>query len=838
MFEVVSLQPLVWLSAIVVTAIGLRYTLVDRPMGLRVASWGFRAAAIALLVLALCRPFAADQSDELHVNLLVDVSQSVDLNHALDGLSQIDHWIDNLRNGDSWSLYAVAGGVRRFESVDGLRTTLGAWLEGMADDDFRSSSRLADALLETRLSFPAGKARRTVLISDGQDTADGVEKVLDQLKDEGIDVRFSEAVGLEHAEVAVAAIRPASPRAFYGEVMRLQVESAANRPMPARLRIIHKGVAVAEQQIQLNDKQSTISNFDVDLTTPGASQWTAEILSDDDHFPVNNQASCTIHVHGRPRILILHENPQELRPLSKAMREQEMEIEIRGKHGLPDSLAGMAEFDAIVLSDMPATSLSPRQLQMLKQYVVNLGAGLAMLGSENSFGLGGYYKTPVEEVLPLISRFEKEKEKPSLAMVLVIDKSGSMQGLPIQLARQAAKAAAELLSPRDSIGVVGFDGQPSVICEMTGASDVDGVHASIDSLQAGGGTYMYPAMVVGKEMLESTPARIRHMICLSDGHTQPADHESFAADMADAGITVSTVALGQADRPLLARIAEVGRGRYYETDDPGNVPQIFTKETMQAAKSAIKEDLFAAVQTDDHAILAGYQDADLPFTLGYVMTEAKPTAQLLLAVETGDPLLAVGRYGLGAGLAYTSDLTEKWGGEWLNWNDCGKFWAQALRGILRHDSVEGMEIVTRERTSSEQESVWLLEVRRTARDGTPVTGIRWDASLLSEAGTESDVAVSEVGLGRYEVVVSLGKQKQGSLRLRDVDHEKTRVVHFHRSYPREYRLGQAKPQALPQADPHSLTTEITPALVRRSVVHWAYFAAIGCTLASVLLRRV
>src|SRR5690606_17270890 len=122
-----------------------------------------------------------------------------------------------------------------------------------------------------------------------------------------------------------------------------------------------------------------------------------------------------------------------------------------------------------------------------KQYVIDLGGGLMMLGSENSFGLGGYYKTPVEEVLPLVSRFEKEKEKPSLAMVLVIDKSGSMDGLPIQLARQAAKAAVELLSARDSIAVVGFDDQAQVVCEMTSAADGETVQAAIDSLQAGGG---------------------------------------------------------------------------------------------------------------------------------------------------------------------------------------------------------------------------------------------------------------------------------------------------------------------------------------------------------------
>src|SRR5688500_9333655 len=116
-----------------------------------------------------------------------------------------------------------------------------------------------------------------------------------------------------------------------------------------------------------------------------------------------------------------------------------------------------------------------------------------MTGYEKSFGMGGYYKTPVEEELPLSTAKEEEKEKRSLAMVLVMDKSGSMEGAPIELARQAAKSAVELLSPRDSIAVVGFDGAAQIICEMTSASDRESVQAAIDTLIASGGTYMYPA---------------------------------------------------------------------------------------------------------------------------------------------------------------------------------------------------------------------------------------------------------------------------------------------------------------------------------------------------------
>jgi secreted protein with Ig-like and vWFA domain len=274
---------------------------------------------------------------------------------------------------------------------------------------------------------------------------------------------------------------------------------------------------------------------------------------------------------------------------------------------MPESMEGLLAFDAVVLADVPATSMTLQQMDWLKQYVMEFGGGVAILGSENSFGLGGYYKAPVEEVLPLISRFEKEN--PSLAMALVMDKSGSMQGLPIELARQAAKASVEVLSARDQIGVIGFDGQPQIISELRPASESDAIQAAIDSLAADGGTNVYLGMVAGKDMLDNATAKIKHMIVMTDGQTGAADFHGMVQAMTESGITVSSVALGNsAARELLSTIVEMGRGRYYETVDQATVPQIFTKETMQASRSAIKEDLYSSLLVGDHAMLSGYRE--------------------------------------------------------------------------------------------------------------------------------------------------------------------------------------------------------------------------------------
>ncbi len=834
--ELLTLRPLIWTIVPLLMLVGLRYTLVDQPKRRLVASFVLRALGILLLILAMCRPYWGTEQEDLHVVFLVDVSQSIDLPSASQALDEIQIAIDRLKSNDSWSLFLVAGGVKNFNSVDEAKTLLTQWQDTFANASFRSESRLVDAIRETRFALPAGKSHRVILYSDGQETHGEMAAVLDQLQDENIDLRIRELEGLKHSEASVLAIRPSTPNAFNGEVNRIGVDVLSNEKMNATLRIVHKGVAVQEQTVSLEADETVAAYFDVEMTTSGTSIWTAELIPERDHFPLNNQMECTVNVRGKARVLMLHTDGSELRGISRALREQDIDVDIRGEFGLPEDLQGMLAFDAIVIADLSATSMSPRQMEALKRYVSEFGGGLAMLGSDNSFGLGGYYKTPVEEVLPLVSRFEKEKEKPSLAMVLVMDKSGSMQGVPIALARQAAKSAVELLGPRDMIGVVGFDSRAFVVSEMRSASESDAIQASIDSLAAGGGTYMYTGMVTGKDMLENATAKIRHMIVLGDGQTQPADHEGLVQGMADAGMTVSTVALGGADRQLLSGLAELGRGRYYETNDPANVPQIFTKETMQASKSAIKEDLFGSVVVGDHPLLSGYREAELPFSLGYVMTEAKPTAQVLLVTETGDPLLAVSRFGLGTGLAFTSDLSERWGGEWLAWDDCGKFWAQALRGIIRKTDSAGMQV-----TQSVVDDRWRLDISRMAPNGGPISGIQWDAAAMNTVGKEFSADVREIGLGRYRVDMSLEDTDQLTLRLRDTDHGKQRVLTYNRPYPPEYRLSAKLPpelESLPSITAETIRDEVRPVRVRQSVAHWAQLAALICLLSGILIRRI
>src|SRR5436853_3830899 len=216
---------------------------------------------------------------------------------------------------------------------------------------------------------------------------------------------------------------------------------------------------------------------------------------------------------------------------------------VRPTKVMPDSLADLKNYVLLMLSNIPATDLTQRQMEVCRTYVQDLGGGLVMLGGDQSFGLGGYYKTTIEEILPVRSDFEKEKEKPSLAMVLVIDKSGSMGGQKMELAKDAAKGAVELLGPSDKVGVITFEGETYTVCEMQPASNKNYILDKISSIEAGGGTVMAPAMEAAFEALRDTVAKLKHVIILTDGVSAPGPFEEITQNMAQARITCSTIGI-------------------------------------------------------------------------------------------------------------------------------------------------------------------------------------------------------------------------------------------------------------------------------------------------------
>ena len=225
----------------------------------------------------------------------------------------------------------------------------------------------------------------------------------------------------------------------------------------------------------------------------------------------------------------------------------------RPPEGLPDSLAELQNFDLVILANVPAThpKLTQKHFQQLRLYVQELGGGLLLIGGDHAFGPGGYARSALEDLLPVWCSFRKEQEKPGLAMVLVLDKSGSMaQGEKLPMVKEAARGAVELLAAKDQIGVVAFDDVAQWVSDLKPCTEKAAVLGSLERIQAGGGTSILPAMEMAYAALDrlGNEAKYKHVILLSDGEDNAHGLDEFEPlldQMSASRITVSCVGVGE-----------------------------------------------------------------------------------------------------------------------------------------------------------------------------------------------------------------------------------------------------------------------------------------------------
>jgi Ca-activated chloride channel homolog len=831
-----TFTPLLWLGLLIPFAYFIFTSLITRSKKKRYAANFFRITAIVSLIIALCHPYFGSSSKDVHAVYLIDVSQSIDLSDAQKTLDAIEQNIETLKPQDSYSVYSFAKGLKK-TNLKELRQTLEDWDSKFSDDHFRSQSSIASALEVVKMVYPANKIKKLCLFSDGIETGDKLLSSIESLESEKIELTFHELQRTQNPEVSVVELKTSSPVAYRGEVVRMTAKVLSNYSTPATLKFVSQGVVVHSVDLELEKNSAKNINFQVTSNETTSGIWEAQIAAPKDYFPVNNTARCSLIMQGEAKVLALHKTPTKLRELKKALTKQGISLDVRGRFGLPASLQALNEFDAIMFADIEATNLTARQMDNVRKYVTEFGGGLIMTGSENSFGLGGYYKTPIEEVLPVNSRYEKEKEQPSLGLVLIIDKSGSMSGQPIVLAREASKAAAELLSSRDQVGVIAFDGGAKLITELTSAANKGEVLSQIDGIGAGGGTNLYPAMAMGRDMLGISSSKIKHMIILSDGQSQGGDFEGISSELAEMGVTISTVSLGQgAAVDLMAAIAQIGNGRAYVTNNAEEMPRIFTKETMEASRSAIKEEPFSPIKINDSDYLQGINIDETPLLLGYVMTKLKTSAQIQLLTETGDPLLASGRYGLGQSIAFTSDATELWAGEWLEWNDFGKFWAQIIRSIVRNKSAQGFLSEVNENGSQMK-----LQIFRSNENGTPENHISWDASLMDNNGKVQKLDIQQVGFGNYQSHFAKPTDENYTIRLHDQTNNRLKTITKMSTYPKEYLLASTKPEifdSLPSFEQENFITDRKKIQTQKSALNMFALIAICSLILSTLFRRI
>lgn len=646
---------------------------------------GLRGALLAVLALTLLKPTVPRWVDRLNVMFLLDHSDSVSLAARERAWRFAAEAVKHLRSGDRVGVI-VFGEEAAVDQPLAARTAL----ERPRAEVAGRGTNLFQALQLALATLPPGQANRIVLLSDGQENAGSALAAAQAAKDQGVDLYYVPAPLTFDQEVVVESlVLPQEVK--FGEAFHAKVVVWSLRDAQGRLSLFRNGEFLGSQVVRLNAGKNVFS-YRQALETSGIHVYQAAVEADGDTIEDNNRAVGTVVVRGRPQVLLAEKDRSHAQALASALRAHHIDVTVVDAGQIPSQLAALQKYDGVILSNVSSLKLTKAQMVNIRDYVRDHGGGLIMIGGEESFGLGGYYRTPIEEALPVTMEVKQKVEVPSLAVVLSIDRSGSMamstgeeKVTKLDLAKEAAHLVVDLMDERNEVGVQSWDTEFVWDVPVRPARDKQAIHHAIATIRAGGGTDGYPALKDAYSVLFERPALLKHVIFLSDGQMTRGDFAGLLRRMAKDKITVSTVAIGKdADLQLMLDIAKWGKGRFYYTEDSQTIPRIFTLETQLASKASLIEQPFKPQLTaPGHEAIQDIDWRGVPPLGGYVATTLKSTAELVLMSHQEDPVLATWRYGLGRAAAFTSDAKAKWAVLWLRWRDFGKFWAQLVRWTLR-----------------------------------------------------------------------------------------------------------------------------------------------------------
>ncbi len=804
-----------------------------------------RSAIVVLLVLALMQPVLKRSGDWISVVYLMDVSQSV----SPAAIQSSIKWIEDTNNAgrpNHARFIPFGSNSRVMDSLEQLKSVSVSAKESEGSID-QSATDIEDAVDRALRSFAPHHLKRLVLVTDGNENAGHITNMLPRLKQEGVHVYTTPVPARTSHDVWVEAVMApshiASEEAFPVEV---HVYSQVDTGGEVELKVGDK--SLDKRQVQLKKGLNRIA-FEAHLSEDsGPVSVDASIKAAGDTFSENNVLKQSVVVEGKPRILYVESHPESAKYLKKALELEGFKVDAIAPENFPNAVDRLDAYDLIVLSDVARRSLSDDQMKTVATYVRDLGGGFILAGGENNYGAGGYSRTIIEEVLPVT--FETRKEKPnSTGMIVVLDKSGSMGGQKIELAKEATKAPLDLLKDSDKFGVVAFDYNfywPVRFTDIAGNRGT--MIQAVSSIIAGGETNIYPALREAYIQLAGGGTEVKHVILLSDGRSLPDDYQGLVTKMSDAKITVSTVAVGSgSDRELLQNISQWGKGRTYYIEDAARVPQIFTQETELATGKTLKEEPFKPIVKKTVEAFKGIDFKTAPNLLGYVTTKAKDTSEVLLeaptAGENPDPLLARWQYGLGKTAAFTSDVKDRWAVDWLKWNGYPKFWAQLTREIMRRRDDDKFDFRV-ERVNNEAQ----ITINAVEKDGQFRNKLQTDVRIIAPDQSTSDVKIRQIGPGAYAARTPL--LKKGTYMFRAIGDQTggpSRLLPF--SYPDEYHFyppntellraiatetgGSFQPNGSEIFNPRGETTALPTPL-------WPYLAVAALLLyvTDVLLRRL
>ncbi len=712
-------------------------------------SFALKALAYAALVVALAGPRMNLPIHRLAVTVLVDTSASMP-RQSIQRSEKVMSEIAKRGSDADLRLITFAGQPHLLDVPHDARSVT---IPQSIDPKEGMSTDLESAIELALSTFPEEGARRILLVSDGNQNHGDALAAAAIAAEAGVPI-FTEPTG-GTSQLPLQLTNISAPEdIFSGERFTVSLGLESPSPRPVELAIRSGNTEIAVKSLALRPGANTV-DMDARITDSGVKNLEVVAEAGGVRQVLFSQA---ISVR-RPRILYITGDVEPSAPLLKTLKEAQVDVEIAPS--FPANDRNMS-WDAVVLDNYPDVPLSAAAEAVLEKYV-SRGGGLIFIGGDKNADLAKEPKTVLEKMLPVKGDPNPAPEQPT-ALVLVLDKSLSMDGAKIYMMKQAARASLATLRPTDKVGLIAFDFVFRWVAPLRPVSESAGVGALIDSITASGGTQIYPAMQAAYDAIRAEPASRKHIILLTDG-VSPVDRlPQLLAEAAANHITISTIGVGDdVDRNLLKQVADTTHGRFFYLDNPFNqdptrITKIINDETRDLNNTEIVERPVQAVLVRPVEFTDGIDFRSAPKLLGFVKTKPRDGAEIILRTDTGEPLLVRWEYGLGRVAAFLSDSRARWSAPWVSWHSYGTFWPQMIHDISRRDALARTGV--RPGTAS-SESIVYYDVSENAylsADALNAGGGPLFVNVVAPDGSSSRMALRETAPHHYEVPVEASQE--------------------------------------------------------------------------------
>ena len=575
------------------------------------------------------------------------------------------------------------------------------------------STNIEAAVRNALSALPADRVPRLVLLSDGLANEGAVERAVYQAWRQSVPIDTVSLAGRPEPQLRLAGLR-LPYQAFVGERFPIEFDVDSPEPVQARLELRAEGKAIGGESMRLPSGLSTVTAR-ARIESPGAT-LVEGTLAAGESGEIRFAGSVSIRT---PRaILVSSDSDEQNASLGDVARAAGFELD---RASGPSVLAGTGEldYDVILCSNEDFEAWPGGVKERLADFVRDGGGFFLIAGEKNLYrDREDEDEDALQDMLPATLAPPRTPE--GTAVVLVVDKSSSMEGKKMHLARQSALGVVENLRPIDRVGVLAFDNSFEWAVPLQRNEIPDQTKKLISGIVADGGTQIAPALAEAYRLIKPQQAVYKHILLLTDGISEEGDSIALAREAAANEVTISTIGLGQdVNRSYLERVARSAEGQSYFLINIASLEQIVLKDVMEHTGTSVTEREFVPYAEREFEILSDLDLAEPGPLLGWVKFETKPSAETVLRAAEEDPLLVRWQYGLGRSAVFASDAKDRWATNWVAWDGFDTFWSNALRDILpraaatdtgtEYDAASD-EIVVRYQPSTEPEEASVPEI--------------------------------------------------------------------------------------------------------------------------------